>query len=77
LPPAEIGTAQQENPVSYTTDAVIDELNRECSVYLDELDGTYVVDVFGYPMPILLDQHEVSWYANAEDPAFDEIEMNS
>ena len=55
----------------------IEQLNIECSVYLDSLDGTYVVDVFGYPMPILLDQHEVSWYANAEDPAFDEIEMNS
>ena len=61
--------------MSNTTDAVIDELNRECSVYLDPLDGTYVVDVFGYPMPILLDLHECSWQVNVQDPAFDDQEM--
>ena len=73
MPTAEIGTAQQQNPVTYTIHA--DELNCESSVHLDPLDGTYVVDIFGYSMPILLDLHVCSWQVNVEDPAFDEIEM--
>ena len=42
--------------------------------YLDE-DGTYIVEVLGVKIPLLLDLHETSFYINTEDPAFDELEM--
>ena len=62
MPTAEIGTAQQENPVTLATGIELDS------------NGTYVLPLLGKLVPVDLDTHVMSFYIHTEDPAFDDLE---
>ena len=66
MPPAEIGTAQQEIPVTYVERLSDDEL-WTAALTLDS-EGNYVFGAAGKFIPLDLDSHVMSYYINTEDP---------